>query len=148
MCPKSTQRRPHEPLRAAENDRPAKAAAPAPMAVDSFGRFARHPCVRPHRRLPDDRLYRQGISGASAGNILMLISGNYTKLVVLAFLVAAPVAYWLMDQWLQDFAYRIKPSVALFLLTGFGTWIVAILITTYHSLRAAFVNPVDILRDE
>ena len=88
------------------------------------------------------------VSGASTGNILLLISRGYSKLIILSFLLGAPVAYWLMDQWLQEFAYRIRPSVGLFFLVGALTFLVAILITGYHSLKAARMNPVDVLRDE
>ena len=88
------------------------------------------------------------VSGASTANILFLISGGYTKLIIIAFLIASPVAYWFMDQWLRDFAYRVTPSVGLFLIVGAVTLFVAILITTFHSVKAARMNPVDVLRDE
>lgn len=54
----------------------------------------------------------------------------------------------LMHEWLQDFAYRITPSIWVYLVTGAGTLVVAVLITGYHSIRAALMNPVDILKDE
>ncbi|HEY9489158.1 MAG TPA: FtsX-like permease family protein, partial [Chryseosolibacter sp.] len=88
------------------------------------------------------------VSGASAFNILVLISKSYTLLIIVSFVLAAPIAYWLMQAWLQDFAYRITPSIGLFILTGAITWVIAVLITAYHSVRAAVMNPVDILRDE
>jgi putative ABC transport system permease protein len=53
-----------------------------------------------------------------------------------------------MQAWLKDFAYRITPSAGVFLLTGLATLMIAVLITGYHSLRAARMNPVDVLRDE
>ena len=88
------------------------------------------------------------VAGASVGNILVLVATGYTKLIVIAFVLAAPLSYWLMQEWLKDFAYRITPSIGLFFLTGLATLLIAVLITTYHSLRAARMNPVDILRDE
>ena len=88
------------------------------------------------------------ISGASAGSIMVLVSKDYVKLVVLSFLVAAPLSYWLMELWLEDFAYHITPSAGLFLSIGVATLLLAFMITGYHSLKAAFMNPVDILRDE
>jgi putative ABC transport system permease protein len=88
------------------------------------------------------------VSGASVGNILVLVSTGYTKLILIAFVLAAPISYWLMQEWLKDFAYRIKPSAGVFMVTGLATLLIAILITGYHSLRAARMNPVDILRDE
>ncbi len=61
------------------------------------------------------------VSGASVWDILKLISQGYTKLIVIAFLVGAPFSYWLMQQWLNDFAYKITPSIWIFLLTGMCT---------------------------
>jgi putative ABC transport system permease protein len=69
-------------------------------------------------------------------------------LIALAFLLGAPFSYWLMQQWLKDFAYRITPSLWIFLATGLCVLMVAILITSYHSLKAAMTNPVEVLKDE
>lgn len=88
------------------------------------------------------------VSGASVMDILMLISKGYTKLIIIAFVIGAPLSYWMMLQWLEDFAYRITPSFWVFLATGAGTLIVAVLITSYHSVKAALTNPVDVLKDE
>lgn len=88
------------------------------------------------------------VSGASVWDILKLISKGYTKLITMAFVLGAPFAYWLMTQWLQDFAYRITPSIWIFIVTGLSTIVVAILITSYHSVKAAMTNPVEVLKDE
>lgn len=88
------------------------------------------------------------VSGASAFNILTLITRGYTKLIVFAFLISAPLSYWLMQQWLSDFAFRITPSPIVFASVGIGTLALAILITSYHAIRASLQNPVDVLRDE
>lgn len=88
------------------------------------------------------------VSGASAWDILLLISHGYTKLIILAFIFGAPLSYWMMNQWLEDFAYRITPSLWIFVTTGLGILVVAILITSYHSVKAALTNPVDVLKDE
>jgi len=88
------------------------------------------------------------VSGASVWNILVLISRGYTKLIVMAFLIGSPLAYWMMHHWLQDFAYRITPSLWIFAVAGLGTLSIAILITSYHSVKAALTNPVEVLRDE
>jgi putative ABC transport system permease protein len=88
------------------------------------------------------------VSGASVGSLLVLIAKGYTKLIFIAFLIGSPLSYWLMHKWLQDFAYRITPSITIFVLTGLCTLMVAVLITCYHSLKAALQNPVDILKDE
>jgi putative ABC transport system permease protein len=88
------------------------------------------------------------VSGASVWNILVLISRGYTKLIVMAFIIGAPVSYWMMNNWLQDFAYHENPSVWIFVLTGVSTLFIAILITSYHSVKAALTNPVEVLKDE
>jgi len=88
------------------------------------------------------------VSGASVYDILTLISKGYTKLIVIAFVIGGPVAYYLMQFWLMDFAYHIKPSVWIFVLAGAGTLLLAMIITSYHSVKAALTNPVDVLKDE
>lgn len=88
------------------------------------------------------------VSGASVLNILVLVSKGFVKLIIVSFFVSAPVAYWLMRNWLQDFAYRITPSVWTFAAVGLGTLLIAISITLYHSAKAALANPVNALKDE
>jgi putative ABC transport system permease protein len=88
------------------------------------------------------------VAGAGVWDVLLLISRGFTVLVVIAFLLAAPPAWWLMKRWLEEFTYRVEPSLYIFLATGAGTLLVAILITSYHSVRAAMTNPVEVLRDE
>lgn len=88
------------------------------------------------------------VSGASVWNILTLISRGYTRLIMLAFIIGAPLSYWLMQQWLQDFSYRITPSFWVYAEVGIGTLLVAVLITSYHSVKAAMTNPVKVLKDE
>ncbi|HNV30633.1 MAG TPA: ABC transporter permease [Cyclobacteriaceae bacterium] len=88
------------------------------------------------------------VSGASVLDILKLISKGYTQLIIVAFIIGAPLSYWIMQQWLQDFSYRITPSLWIYGLVGIGTLLIAMLITGYHSVKAALTNPVDVLKDE
>lgn len=88
------------------------------------------------------------VSGASVSAIVLLISKGYTRLIVIAFFIGAPVSYYMMNLWLKDFAYKIAPSVFIFISAGLGTLILAMLITGYHSIKAARTNPVNVLRDE
>ncbi len=88
------------------------------------------------------------VSGASVFNILALISSGYTRLILLAFFIAAPMSYYMMQFWLMDFAYAITPSWWVFILVGGSTLLVAMLITSYHAVKAAMRNPVEVLRDE
>jgi putative ABC transport system permease protein len=88
------------------------------------------------------------VSGASMLDILALISKGYTRLIILAFLIGSPLSWWIMQKWLQDFAYRVTPSLWIFAMVGIGTLFIAMLITSYHSMKAALTNPVDVLKDE
>jgi putative ABC transport system permease protein len=88
------------------------------------------------------------VSGAKVIDILILISTGYTKLIFVAFLIGAPLSYWMMTYWLNDFAYKVQLSPTIFVATGLSTLTIALLITGYHAVRAARMNPVDVLRDE
>ena len=88
------------------------------------------------------------VSGASVYDILVLISKGYTKLILIAFFIGAPAAYYMMHYWLMDFAYAIKPSLWIFLFAGACTLLLAVVITSYHSVKAALTNPVEVLKDE
>jgi putative ABC transport system permease protein len=88
------------------------------------------------------------VAGASVPSLVMLVSKDYSKLIVIAFILSAPLAYWVVQQWLQEFQYRITPSPAVFMGVGAGTLLLAVLITSYHSIKAAMRNPVEVLRDE
>lgn len=86
--------------------------------------------------------------GASIKSIVALLSKDFLKLVVIAFVVAVPVAYWAMSEWLQGFAYRTDIGIGVFLLAGLLAVVVALLTISYHALRAAQTDPVDALQYE
>jgi putative ABC transport system permease protein len=88
------------------------------------------------------------VSGASVWNILTLISKGYSKLIFISVIIGAPVSWFMMNKWLDDFAYRVTPSPWIFVCTGLGIFVIAIMITSYHSVKAALTNPVDVLKDE
>ncbi len=88
------------------------------------------------------------VSGASVFDILRLISRSYTSLISIAFVLGAPISYFLMNNWLESFAYKIQPSAWIFAMAGIGTFAVAIIITSYHAIKAATQNPVEVLKDE
>ncbi len=88
------------------------------------------------------------VLGASVGNVIMLLSREFTLLIGVAFAIAAPTAYFILNGWLQDFAYRIDLGAGLFLLAAFGTIAIAWMTVGYRAIRAALANPVDALRYE
>ena len=88
------------------------------------------------------------VMGASVRSIVLLLSKSFTRLVLIAFVIAIPLAYWAMQSWLSDFAYRIDISVWPFLLAGGVALLIAWLTVSYQSIKAALSNPIDALRDE
>ncbi|WEK34848.1 MAG: ABC transporter permease [Candidatus Pseudobacter hemicellulosilyticus] len=88
------------------------------------------------------------VLGASVGNIVYLFSREFTLLISLAFIIATPVAWWVMNQWLQDFTYRIRIGIGVFLLAITFSLIIAWITVGYKAIRAALANPVKSLRNE
>ena len=88
------------------------------------------------------------VLGASVKSITSLISKDFLKLVALAVLVASPVAYYLMQNWLADFTYRIEISGWIFVFSGILTIGIALITISFQAIRAAVVNPVKSLRTE
>jgi ABC-type antimicrobial peptide transport system permease subunit len=88
------------------------------------------------------------VLGASVLSIVYLFSKEFTSLIGMAFLIAAPLAYYFMHQWLQHFAYRINIGVGIFLLTILSAEVIAWLTVGYQAVKAALVNPVKSLKAE
>jgi ABC-type antimicrobial peptide transport system permease subunit len=88
------------------------------------------------------------VLGAKLGNILYLFSKEFTILVLVAFVLAAPAAWYIMHSWLQDFAFRVKPGAGVFLGAIGISILIAWLTVGYKALQAARVNPVASLRSE
>jgi putative ABC transport system permease protein len=88
------------------------------------------------------------VLGASSGSIITLISKDFLKLVAIAAVIAYPIAWWAMDKWLADFAYRISISWWIFLVAGIIAALVALLTVGIQALKAAMSNPVKSLRTE
>ena len=86
--------------------------------------------------------------GASVGGVVALLSKDFIKLVLLANVIAWPVAYFAMNKWLQDFAYRIDLSWPVFILSGAIALLIALLTVSTQAIRAALANPVESLRYE
>jgi putative ABC transport system permease protein len=88
------------------------------------------------------------VLGASVSGITLLLSQDFTKCVLFANIFAWPVAYYLMNKWLQNFTYRIGLSVWIFLISGLAALCIALLTVSFHSIKAATANPVESLRYE
>lgn len=88
------------------------------------------------------------VLGATATNILVLFGREFALLIVIAFTCAAPIAYWTMRNWLDNFAYRIDIGLGAFVLTIAVTLLIAAISVGYRAIRAALANPVESLRYE
>ncbi len=88
------------------------------------------------------------VLGASVANIVRLLSKDFLKLVLIAFVIGSPVAWWAMHSWLEDFAYRVPIGAWIFLATGGAALGIALLTVAFKAVRAALANPVNSLRTE
>jgi putative ABC transport system permease protein len=88
------------------------------------------------------------VLGASIASINGLLSSGFLKLVLLSILIASPVAWWSMHNWLQGFAYRIQIQWWMFAGAGLVAVVVALITISYHALKAAIANPIKSLRSE
>ena len=88
------------------------------------------------------------VLGASIVSIILLITKEFTKLVMIAFLLAGPVAYFMMEYWLGNFAYQTTIGFGIFLYAGAIAMLIAFVTVSYQAIRAALANPVDALKYE
>jgi putative ABC transport system permease protein len=88
------------------------------------------------------------VLGASVGNIVLLLSGDFIRLVIIAIVIASPLAWFIMHRWLQDFAYRVDVSWWVFAIAGVLAVAIALVTISFQAIRAALANPVRSLRSE
>jgi ABC-type antimicrobial peptide transport system permease subunit len=88
------------------------------------------------------------VLGASVSGIVRILSSDFIRLVLIALVIASPIAWWAMNKWLSDFAYRVQISWWMFVLTGIMAMIIALLTVGFHAVKAAVANPVKALRSE
>jgi len=88
------------------------------------------------------------VLGASVSGITTLITKEFIKPVLIALVIATPIAWWAMSQWLQDFTYRISIQWWVFIAAGVIAVLIAILTVSFHAVKAAIANPVKSLRTE
>jgi ABC-type antimicrobial peptide transport system permease subunit len=88
------------------------------------------------------------VLGASAGNIVYLLSKEFSLLILIAFVIAGPIAYFIMHKWLQNYSFRIEIGVAVFVMAFFGSMLIAWITVGHRAVKAAIANPVKSLRTE
>ena len=88
------------------------------------------------------------VLGATTAGIVAMLSKDFLALVLLAIVIASPVAWYFMHMWLQDFAYHINISWWVFIVSGTIALGIALLTISYQSVRAAIANPANSLRSE
>jgi putative ABC transport system permease protein len=88
------------------------------------------------------------VLGANIGSIVKLLSVDFVKLVLIAAIIASPIAWWAMNKWLQDFNYRVDIDWWVFILAGLAAILIALATVSYHAIKAALVNPVKSLKTE
>jgi putative ABC transport system permease protein len=88
------------------------------------------------------------VLGASVTGITFLISRDFLRLVLIAFLIAAPIAWWSMETWLKNYPYRVNIQWWVFALAGGSSFFIALITISYQAIRAAISNPIKSLRSE
>jgi len=88
------------------------------------------------------------VLGASVYNIMVMLSADFLRLVLISIVIASPLAWYAMDKWLQGFAYKVTVSWWLFPAAGAVAVVIALITISFHSIRAALANPVNSLRSE
>jgi len=88
------------------------------------------------------------VLGATVTSIASLLTRDFLKLVIVSLVVASPLAWWVMNNWLQDFAYRIDIGWWMFILAGSIAIVIAMITVSFQAIKAAVANPVQSLRTE
>ena len=86
--------------------------------------------------------------GATVSNVILLLSKDFTWLILIAFVLGVPISYYIMQGWLEGFPYRTEISLWMFILTGLAALLITWLTVGYHALKAATANPADALQAE
>ncbi|MFT3934359.1 MAG: ABC transporter permease [Chitinophagaceae bacterium] len=88
------------------------------------------------------------VVGASVSNVAFMLSKDFIKMVMIAILIGFPVVWWIMKNWLQEFAYRVPVGAGIFILSAFAIIAITIITISFQAIKAAVANPVKSLRSE
>jgi putative ABC transport system permease protein len=88
------------------------------------------------------------VLGAGTAGLVALLSKDFARLVLIASIISFPIAWWMMHQWLQDFAYRVAISWWVFAIAGTAAIAIALITVSFQAIKAALANPVVALRSE
>jgi putative ABC transport system permease protein len=88
------------------------------------------------------------VLGASLNQVFTLLTGNFIKLILIAFVIAAPIGWYLMTLWLEDYVYKVDVGLNIFVWSGSGIILIALATISYQSIRAALISPVTNLKSE
>ncbi|HZJ20615.1 MAG TPA: FtsX-like permease family protein [Pricia sp.] len=88
------------------------------------------------------------VLGASVSSITVLLTKDFLKLVLISFLIASPIAWWFLKEWLENYAYKVDLGVWFFLAAGLLASVIALLTVGTRTIKAAMQNPVKSLRTE
>jgi putative ABC transport system permease protein len=113
------------------------------VAVACLGLFALSAFITEQR---SKEISIRRVMGASVQNIFRMLTGNFMKLVAISWIVATPIAWYGMNQWLQMYTYREPIASSVLIISGAIAGIIALLTVSYQTLKAAFANPVENLR--
>jgi putative ABC transport system permease protein len=86
--------------------------------------------------------------GANVGQLVGLLSKDFLKLVAISFVIASPLAYYAINKWLENFAYKTDISWWIFAIAGISAVLIALITVSWQSIKAALMNPVKSLRSE
>jgi len=88
------------------------------------------------------------VLGASVPGIMRMLSQDFLKLILIAAVITFPIAWWAMQKWLSDFAYRVNIGWWVFVVAAMAAILIALIAISFHSIKAAIANPVKSLRTE
>ncbi|MDN5213486.1 ABC transporter permease [Fulvivirgaceae bacterium BMA12] len=88
------------------------------------------------------------VLGGTVPHIVWLLTSNFSRLILIAFVISCPLAYWILNSWLSGFAYKIRIQPDVFMIAGAVALVVAVTTISYQAIRAAFTNPANVLKNE